>query len=95
MSNYPNGALNNPDAPYNQKENMIEINVLVSLTLSKNFTIKVDKNYDKSTLINQVDTTIFFPNEIIQNEQSFLEGNYSKQELDNWTVVDLDVIEDE
>lgn len=40
MNNYPPGAANDPNAPYNQRENPeVEIEVTVSITLSK--TVKV------------------------------------------------------
>lgn len=95
MSNYPEGALDDSDAPYNQKEDKIKLNVLVSLTISKNFIINVDRDYDESLLTDIVNNTIFFPHEIIQSERKFLETNYSSQELDKWTINELDVIKDE
>ena len=43
---YPLGAVNDPRAPYNDVENPeVELNVLVSVTLSKVVTVKV-KDYD-------------------------------------------------
>lgn len=46
MSNYPPGAANDPNAPYNQVENPeVEIDVTVSITLSKTVQVLVT-DYD-------------------------------------------------
>lgn len=54
MNNYPLGAELSPDAPWNQEDNPErEIEVLVSITMSKNVKIKVtdyqivDEGYDE------------------------------------------------
>lgn len=44
LGGYPMGAQNDPNAPYNEKENPeIEVEVTVSITLSKTFKIKTDQ----------------------------------------------------
>lgn len=42
MSNFPMGAKYDPEAPYNQSDNSITVEVLVSVTLSKPVKIKIN-----------------------------------------------------
>jgi len=99
MDNYPPGAANDPDAPYNQP--LAEpYEVTVSMTLSKTFTIDVLKHEDR--LVNEADVRLqhFLPDEILKIV-SKPDTEYKKVLLDqmrndasDWTVDDIAIIEE-
>ena len=99
MNNYPLGAANDPDAPYNQP--LAEpYKVTVSMTLSKTFTIDVIKHEDR--LVNEADVRLqhFLPDEILKII-SKLDTKYKKELLSqmksdasDWIVDDISIVEE-
>lgn len=90
MSDYPLGAKNDKDAPYNQLENETKkIKVLVSVTLSKTVEIEVkdyikaestdeDNDYSDCDLKSAVEQQIYLP----------------QDSYEDWNVDDFEVILD-
>ena len=99
MDNYPPGAANDPDAPYNQP--LAEpYEVTVSMTLSKTFTVDVLKYEDR--LVDEADVRLqhFLPDEILKAVSKH-DTEYKKVLLDqmindasDWTVDDIAVVEE-
>jgi hypothetical protein len=99
MDNYPPGAANDPDAPYNQP--LAEpYEVTVSMTLSKTFTIDVLKHEDR--LVNEADVRLqhFLPDEILKavsepdTEYKKVLLDQMKNDASDWTVDDMAVVEE-
>jgi len=99
MDNYPPGAANDPDAPYNQP--LAEpYEVTVSMTLSKTFTVDVLKYEDR--LVNEADVRLqhFLPDEIL-NTVSKPDTEYRKillsqmkTDASDWSVDDIAIVEE-
>lgn len=90
MSDYPLGAKNDKDAPYNQLENKTEkINVLVSITLSKTVEIKVT-DYIKAASADEVND---YSNCDLKSavEQQI---NLPQDSYEDWYIDDFEVILD-
>ena len=101
MDNYPPGAANDPDAPYNQPLTVTEpYEVTVSMTLSKTFTVDVIKHEDR--LINEADVRLqhFLPDEILETiskpdtEYKKVLLNQMKSDASDWTVDDIAIVEE-
>jgi hypothetical protein len=99
MDNYPTGAANDPDAPYNQP--LAEpYEVTVSMTLSKTFTIDVLKHEDR--LINEADVRLqrFLPDEILKavsgqdTEYRKILLNQMRNDASDWTIDDIAIVEE-
>lgn len=99
MNNYPPGAANDPDAPYNQP--LAEpYEVTVSMTLSKTFTIDVLKHEDR--LINEADIRLqrFLPDEILKlvserdSEYKKLILNQMRGDASDWVVDEIAIVEE-
>ena len=99
MDNYPPGAANDPDAPYNQP--LAEpYEVTVSMTLSKTFTVDVLKYEDR--LVDEADVRLqhFLPDEILKavskpdTEYKKVLLNQMKNDASDWTVDDIAIIEE-
>lgn len=99
MNNYPPGAANDPDAPYNQP--LAEpYEVTVSMTLSKTFTIDVLKHEDR--LIDEADIRLqrFLPDEILKavsgkdTEYRKLALNQMRNDASDWIVDDIAIVEE-
>jgi len=99
MNNYPPGAANDPDAPYNQP--LAEpYEVTVSMTLSKTFTIDVLKHEDR--LIDEADIRLqrFLPDEILKlvsekdSEYKKLILNQMRNDASDWVVDDIAIVEE-
>ena len=85
IDNYPPGAANDHNAPYNQRDpEPIEIEVTISMTLSKTVKIYVDDytqdgsdiDFSECNLSQAVDDQITLPNE----------------EVEGWNVDDFEVV---
>ena len=99
MNNYPPGAANDPDAPYNQP--LAEpYEVTVSMTLSKTFTIDVLKHEDR--LIDEADIRLqrFLPDEILKlvsekdSEYRKLALNQMRSDASDWIVDEIAIVEE-
>ena len=99
MNNYPPGAANDPDAPYNQP--LAEpYEVTVSMTLSKTFTVDVLKHEDR--LIDEADIRLqrFLPDEILKlvserdSEYKKLILNQMRNDASDWVVDDIAIVEE-
>lgn len=99
MDNYPPGAANDPDAPYNQP--LAEpYEVTVSMTLSKTFTIDVLKHEDR--LVNEGDVRLqrFLPDEILKivsgpdTEYRKILLNQMRNDASDWVVDDIAIVEE-
>ena len=99
MNNYPLGAANDPDAPYNQP--LAEpYEVTVSITLSKTFTIDILKHEDR--LVNDADVRLqhFLPDEILKTvsksdtEYKKMLLNQMKNDASDWIIDDITIIEE-
>ena len=98
MNNYPPGAANDPTAPYN--EPLAEpYHVLVSITLSKEFTVDVLKTEDREVDESDVRLEKFLPDEIL-HAVSHQDDPKLKMALENmkkdaadWMVDELTVME--
>lgn len=99
MNNYPPGAANDPDAPYNQP--LAEpYEVTVSMTLSKTFTIDVLKHEDR--LIDEADIRLqrFLPDEILKavsgkdTEYRKLALNQMRNDASDWIVDEIAIVEE-
>lgn len=99
MDNYPPGAANDPDAPYNQP--LAEpYEITVSMTFSKTFTIDILKYEDR--LVNEADIRLqyFLPDEILKavsepdTEYKKVLLNQMKNDASDWTVDDITIIEE-
>lgn len=109
MDNYPIGAENDPRAPWNQEEPEPKtVDVTVSITLSKTFTIKIsdykvidsgkdeDNEYFEDIDCTTADLKQYVKNQVyLPNEAvGYIDKNYPrvKRDLDNWNVDDFEVI---
>lgn len=99
MNNYPPGAANDPDAPYNQP--LAEpYEVTVSMTLSKTFTVDILKHEDR--LIDEADIRLqrFLPDEILKlvsekdSEYKKLILNQMRNDASDWVVDDIAIVEE-
>ena len=82
MSNYPLGAAFDMSAPYNQEDNTREVEVLVSLTISKVVKVKLDdcivtSDKDEDGSYEDIDCSNCDLNNAVK-EQIFLPHNISK-----------------
>ena len=99
MDNYPLGAANDSNAPYNQPLSE-PYKVTVSMTLSKTFTIDVLKHEDR--LINEADIRLvyFLPDEILEmvskpdTEYKKVVLNLMKNDASDWTIDDIAIVEE-
>ena len=99
MDNYPPGAANDPDAPYNQP--LAEpYEVTVSMTLSKTFTVDVLKHEDR--LVNEADVRLqhFLPDEVLKivskpdTEYKKVLLDQMKSDASDWTIDDIAIVEE-
>ena len=99
MNNYPLGAANDPDAPYNQP--LAEpYEVTVSITLSKTFTIDILKHEDR--LVNEADVRLqhFLPDEILKiiskldTKYKKMLLNQMKNDASDWIIDDIAIVEE-
>ena len=99
MDNYPLGAANDPNAPYNQP--LAEpYEVTISITLSKTFTIDVVKHEDR--LVNEADVRLqhFLPDEILKTvskqdtKYKKMLLNQMKNDASDWIIDDITIIEE-
>jgi hypothetical protein len=98
MDNYPPGAANDPTAPYN--EPLAEPHrVLVSITLSKEFTVDVLKTEDREVDESDVRLEKFLPDEILHAvaHQDYPKLRMAltnmKKDAADWVVDELTVME--
>ena len=99
MDNYPLGAANDSNAPYNQPLSE-PYKVTVSMTLSKTFTIDVLKHKDR--LVNEVDVRLqhFLPDEILKivskpdTEYKKALLNQIKNDASDWIIDDIAIVEE-
>ena len=99
MDNYPLGAANDSNAPYNQPLSE-PYKVTVSMTLSKTFTIDVLKHEDR--LVNEADVRLqyFLPDEILEmvsepdTEYKKVVLSLMKDDASDWTIDDIAIIEE-
>lgn len=107
--NYPIGA-DNADAPWNQADNPErEIEVLVSITLSKTVKIKVsdydiidsgkdeDGEYFEDIDYSNCDLKNAVESQVMLPQNAYttqLEGTKVRKDLEGWTVDDFEVIEE-
>lgn len=97
MNNYPPGAVYDPDALYN--EPLPEpYEVLVSVTLSKQFTVEVIKREDREIDENDIRLSHFLPDEILkviarQNDDDKRIIKCMKEDAADWEVDNLVVME--
>ena len=98
MNNYPPGAANDPDAPYNQPLPK-PYQVLVSITLSKEFTIGVTKSTDREITEEDVRLEKWLPDEMLeaianQDKHGDINPlNYMKEDAADWVVDNITVME--
>ena len=99
MDNYPPGAANDPDAPYNQP--LAEpYEVTVSMTLSKTFTVDVIKHEDR--LVDEADVRLqhFLPDEMLKivskpdTEYKKILLNQIRNDASDWIVDDIAIVEE-
>ena len=95
MNNYPPGAANDPDAPYNQP--LAEpYEVTVSMTLSKTFTVDVLKHEDR--LIDEADIRLqrFLPDEILKavSGKDTVLLDQMRNDASDWVVDDIAIVEE-
>ena len=101
---YPLGAQYDPNAPYNKKElPEVEIDVLVSITLSKTVKVKVSdysleyckKDFSDTDLKGAVLEQVILPEEAHKWVVPFtLKDAKAKQDLEGWNVDEFEVILD-
>ena len=94
MCNYPPGAANDPDAPYNQP--LPEPHqVLVSITLSKEFTINVTKSTDRKVNEDDVRLEKWLPDDMLEAiaNQDSEKIKYMREDAADWVVDNLTVME--
>jgi hypothetical protein len=73
-SNYPPGAEFDPNAPWNQVDR--EVEVLVSITMSRVVTVTVSENYTEESLKTAVNDELGEP-----------EKNFPQYDIDDYTVM--------
>lgn len=101
---YPLGAQYDPNAPYNEKPlPEKEVEVLVSITLSKTFKIKVSDysevngklDFSDTDLKSAVEEQIVLPNEAHKLVVPFYPSDaVAKHNLEGWNVDEFEVILD-
>ena len=98
MNNYPPGAANDPDAPYNQPLPDTR-RVLVSMCISKEFDVDVFNNNGREVNEGDVRLVHFLPDDIL-NQVAKPNSEFRKLVLDqmkrdaaDWTVDNITVIE--
>ena len=104
LGDYPLGAKDDPRAPYNEKTlPEKEIEVLVSITLSKSFKIKVsdysiiddELDFSNTNLKEAVEEQIVLPNEAHKLVVPFYPSDaVAKHNLEGWNVDEFEVILD-
>ncbi len=104
IGGYPLGAQYDPNAPYNQKDNPeIEVDVLVSITLSKSVKVRVSDyildgdNIDLSDtdLKSAVEDQFILPNESHKWVTPFtMVDAKAKSDLENWNIDEFEVIKE-
>lgn len=104
MGGYPLGAQYDPRAPYNEKTlPEKEVEVLVSITLSKSFKIKVsdynvidgELDFSNTNLKEAVEEQIVLPNEAHKLVVPFYPSDaVAKHNLEGWNVDEFEVILD-
>lgn len=94
MNNYPPGAANDPDAPYNEPLSE-PYQVLVSITLSKEFTINITKSTDRKVNEDDVRLEKWLPDDMLEAiaNQDSEKIKYMREDAADWTVDELTVIE--
>lgn len=96
MNNYPPGAAYDPDAPYNQPLPEPH-NVLVSMTISKEFTVNVTKSEDREVDESDVRLEKFLPDEILHAVAHQKDLKYPltnmREDAADWVVDNITVIE--
>lgn len=75
-SNYPPGAEFDPNAPWNQVDKEEEVEVLVSITMSRVVTVTVSENYTDESLKAAVNDKFGEP-----------EKNFPDYDIDDYTVM--------
>lgn len=86
MNNYPLGAENDPNAPWNQPESEEHlVDVTVSITLSKDFQIRVTDGCDLKEAARE---QLYLPDEAFE----YVNSGRVKTDLKDWIVDDFEVI---
>lgn len=93
MDNYPLGAANDPDAPYNEPRPE-PCRVMVSITLSKEFTIDLIRRYDREIDESDVRLYKYLPDEILKAVASKSDNvGYMREDAADWDIDNITVME--
>ena len=93
MDNYPPGAANDPDAPYNEPRPE-PCRVMVSLTLSKEFTIDLIRRYDREIDESDVRLYKYLPDEILKSVASKTSNiENMREDAADWDIDNITVME--
>ena len=93
MNNYPPGAANDPDAPYNELRSE-PCRVMVSITLSKELTVDLIRRYDREIDESDVRLYKYLPDEILRAVASKSDNIESmREDAADWDIDNVTVIE--
>lgn len=93
MDNYPLGAANDPDAPYNEPRPE-PYRIMVSITLSKEFTIDLIRRYDREIDESDVRLYKYLPDEILKAVASKFDNiENMREDAADWNIDNVTVIE--
>lgn len=93
MDNYPPGAANDPDAPYN-KPRPEPCRVMVSITLSKELTIDLIRRYDREIDESDVRLYKYLPDEILKSVALKTDNiENMREDAADWDIDNITVME--
>lgn len=84
MCNFPAGAQEDPDAPYNKEEQLTETEALVSITLSRVFNVAYNEGFESLTDAVMSDSNIYTIHDLLKILHDLVDDKIGqlKDELD-------------
>ena len=92
MDNYPIGAKDDPNAPYNSNVDKIRVQCTISVTYSKDVTVLVPKDYDANMLKEAVENNEYLPLELAKHLANTYDHGYMSH-CANWVIDDYEVVD--
>jgi hypothetical protein len=92
MDNYPIGAKDDLNAPYNSNVDKIRVQCTISVTYLKDVTVLVPEDYDANMLKEAVEDSEYLPLELAKHLANTYDHGYMSH-CANWIIDDYEVVD--
>ena len=88
LGGYPLGASDDPQAPYNRTEELVDVEVTVSVTYSKILKVRVEKGYTNKTLKDAIEEMEILPKNILEKKADEIQEDI---DMNDWLFTGSDL----